>query len=251
MAILPTRMFIVGIGIAISATAVAQDIVSLRSRVAEQESGLRSAVGEYNVLLQKLQADARNNNMLAADLATRRDEYLARHQIYSNVISLRFKDDLQKEVENRLNEASADSGYQRLGRYNPYEMSSYARFYDTSGKAIVSEVRGEFQLLKEQREYWEAQATRQREAAGAIQMKVQQDLTTMFGAIRQGIADLSDSKAGLANAEAEIARAAEAAQQAEAERRALEQKSSVDSGAVDFSDPQPLFRRSGGSIYVP
>ncbi len=84
-----------------------------------------------------------------------RELWLARNQIYDNVISLRSKDNLQQYLDEQRDRLGVGDrqGYERIGEYNPYDGRSYIRYYDKdTGQLKISEVRGLREDLERQRQ---------------------------------------------------------------------------------------------------
>lgn len=91
-----------------------------------------------------------------------REQWLQRYRIYENVISLRGKDEMMKWTDAQRARLGVDelSGYQRLGLHNPYDTTSYLRYYGNDGQLRLSEVRGFYDELERQR--LDAEKARQR-----------------------------------------------------------------------------------------
>jgi hypothetical protein len=87
-------------------------------------------------------------------LSSRRDDLADQTTIVNNVISFRKKDDLARWVEDAKQKWGATSG-PRIRIFNPYDMSSYARYYDENGNLMVSEVRNSYEFLQQQRQDWD------------------------------------------------------------------------------------------------
>jgi hypothetical protein len=104
-----------------------------------------------NVNLAQAVQDFQQN---ASSLKDEREIWLARNQIYDVVISVRSKDSIQTyldEQRGKLGVGELD-GYRRIGIYNPYDGTSYIRYYDDkTGEAKISEVRGFREELEQQR----------------------------------------------------------------------------------------------------
>jgi hypothetical protein len=109
--------------------------------------------------------------------ATVRDErelWLARNQIYDNVISLRSKDKIQEYLDEQRDKLGVGDrqGYQRIGEYSPFDGRSYIRYYDKdTGQLKISEVRGLREDLDRQRQDIEKHRERLARSAQDIEDK--------------------------------------------------------------------------------
>jgi hypothetical protein len=98
-----------------------------------------------------------DNQKRWVELKDERELWLGRNQIYENVISLRSKDSIQKALDEQRTKlgvadpkvgfaydpnAPKNVGYYRMGESNPYDNTSYLRYYDEKGQLKISEVRG-------------------------------------------------------------------------------------------------------------
>jgi hypothetical protein len=147
---------------------------------AQQPSYLRDADNDYGTK-RIMAADAKNGSVTAnlnlwnavddnqkrwVDVKDERELWLGRNQIYENVISLRSKDKIQQALDEQRSKlgvadpkvgfaydpnAPKNVGYQRMGESNPYDNTSYLRYYDDKGQLKISEVRGLKADLERQR----------------------------------------------------------------------------------------------------
>jgi hypothetical protein len=141
--------------------AEAQDTSSLSSYQGQQYNygtksvafaDAKNASGNANLNLWKRVDDYQKNWVTVKD---ERELWLARNQIYDNVISLRSKDKIQQYLDEQRNKLGVGDlqGYQRMGEYNPYDGRSYIRYYDKdTGQLKISEVRGFREDLDRQRQ---------------------------------------------------------------------------------------------------
>jgi hypothetical protein len=154
-----------------------------------------------------------------------RQEYIQRHKIYENVISYRSKDDLMKAVDEMRKAAGALEGGRHIGIYNPFDESSYIRYYDKDGNVIVSEARGDYNLLQEQQQYWEKESARVRERQDALRRdfdKYTQESERATAARQAREARERAEAESRRQAMEELRRAQEDARRAEEERRRRE-----------------------------
>jgi hypothetical protein len=109
--------------------------------------------------------------------------------ILNNVISLRNKDELSQWVDEANSNWGAESG-PRIRIFNPYEMSSYARYYDEAGNLMVSEVRNSYEYLQQQRQDW-AKARQRAEQSVEMLEREYAEAVQQFGVVETARSQLA------------------------------------------------------------
>jgi len=194
-------LVILGFSPAVSRTQ-AQDLGNLEANVANLRQNVTQQIDDYRNKYGSYKQEVSQQNSQVDQLVSDQTVYKQRYQIYENVISLRSKDAVQKWVDAaraRLGASELD-GYNRLGIHNPYDPSSYIRFYDKNGDLKVSEARNSYQLLEQQRQDWEQKAKRLRDQEAKINSDSYQSALNAY----KGIPSLRQQ---LAQAENQLAQA--------------------------------------------
>jgi len=110
----------------------------------------------------------KNSNDSVRQLTKDRDPLAAQTDFMNNVISLRKKDDLDKWADEMRKKWDADTG-QRIGIINPYDGSSFYRYYDKDGNLVVTKVKGDYDLLKQKDDAWDQSFKRAKWALESVQ----------------------------------------------------------------------------------
>src|SRR5262245_24261510 len=116
----------------------------------DSQKAVDDAVSLQRRLQQQLLGDTADVNATVSSLRRQRQDLADRTAIVNNVISFRKKDDLARWVEEAKQKWGAESG-PRIRLFNPYDMSSYARYYDERGNLMVTEVRNSYEYLRQSR----------------------------------------------------------------------------------------------------
>jgi hypothetical protein len=136
---------------------------------------------------------ANSYNQSVDRLAGTRDKLAAQTDYFNNVTSLRKRDDLYQWLaagRDRWNSQNGATG--RIGIVNPYDGSSYYRYYDDKGNLIQNLVKGDYKLLQQARDDWNQSFKRAKDVYDRLQGDYDQ-ITRQYGeamAVRGRIADL-------------------------------------------------------------
>ncbi len=157
-------------------------------------------------LQEALLGNAADYNADVSRLTSERDALADQTTILNNVISFRKKDDLARWVDDAKKRWGAESG-PRIRIFNPYDLSSYARYYDEKGNLMVSEVRNSYEYLRQQRQDWEKARRRAEEAADSLErdyaaaarqygvvQAAQSDLAAALAAARRRLNDFTGAR---------------------------------------------------------
>ncbi|OAI57154.1 hypothetical protein AYO47_01790 [Planctomyces sp. SCGC AG-212-M04] len=127
---------------------------------------------------------------------------------FNNVTSLRKKDDLDRWVEEAKVKWQADG--RRIGVINGFTGESFYRYYNKEGELVVSRVKGDYDMLKQQQEAWDRSYQKAKWAAA--------ELNNDYEKVEQTYGRVTAIKAQYAaQREAQLA-----AEQAERDRQRLE-----------------------------
>jgi hypothetical protein len=169
-------------------------------------------------------------------------EWLARHQIYSNVISLRYKDKVMAAVDEAREKlgVSEKEGYQRMGAFNPYSGESYLKYYDPkTGELVIGEIRALYKNLEAKREDFQQSCDRLHEKEAEVS-KYYQDALNNYQAARDTKQEKDNALYERAKAQENLNRARADAQAAEMERQRMQRPPS--------DDDDPYYRANGTHV---
>lgn len=125
-------------------------------RVAEQTSQAQASV-------------IRNYQSISGSLSARRTPLASQTEFMNTVTSFRTRSELDQQVEVLREKWNAKYG-PRIGIVNPYEGTSYYRYYDEKdGQLMVTKVQGDYELLKRQRDDWQTSFQRAKETRDAAE----------------------------------------------------------------------------------
>jgi hypothetical protein len=126
-------------------------------------------------------------------LSATRDQRASQTEYFNNVTSLRTKDALDRWVEAQRKRWHAENSGSRIGITNPYDGSSYYRYYDDKGNLIVSRVKNDYgNFSQQQYEDWQRSYNQAKEVYDRLQGDYKQ-ISDQYGeamALKGRIADL-------------------------------------------------------------
>lgn len=160
---------------------------------AKKSQTLDDATQLQRQLQQALLGNAADVKANVARLRSQRDDLADQTTIVNNVISYRKKDDLARWVEDAKKRWNAESG-PRIRIFNPYEMSSYSRYYDEKGNLMVSEVLNSYEYLQQQRQDWEKARKRAEESVDSLERDYAA-AAKQYGIVQTARSDLAASLA--------------------------------------------------------
>jgi hypothetical protein len=196
--------------------------------VNQKSENFQRAKVSYFDLEKNLQTKANTFNAKVNKLQDEREQWLARHQIYDNVISLRSKDKVMAALDEARRKVGVSEleGYQRMGIHNPYSSESYVKYFDSkTGELVIGEVRALYKNLDQVRQDFQQSCDRLR----TDEVQISQDYQKVLDDYKVA----RDAKQAKDQAIEDAAKAAEAlnraraeAEAAEMERQRLEQQNS-------------------------
>lgn len=143
------------------------------------DSELNDAVQLQRRLQQSLLNNTAETNADIGRLRQQRESLADQTTILNNVISLRNRDELSQWVDDAKKRWNAESG-PRIRIFNPYENSSYSRYYDENGNLMVSEVRNSYEWLQQQRQDWEKARKRAEQTVDSLEREYN-DVAKKYG----------------------------------------------------------------------
>jgi hypothetical protein len=193
--------------------------------VNEKSQNFQNARSQYITFDDTVKKQESNFNQKVDKLNDEREQWLARHQIYDNVISLRSKDKVMAALDEARKKLGVSEleGYQRMG-INPYSGESYLKYYDPkTGELVIGEIRALYKNLDQVQKDFQQSCDRARVEAADIS-KSYQEVLDKYRATRDAKQQKDDSIYQLAKAQEDLNRAKAQAAAAEAERQALENR---------------------------
>jgi hypothetical protein len=156
---------------------------------ARESEAYEGAADLQRRLQQSLLGGAADTNANVSSLRQRRETLADQTAIVNNVVSFRKKDELARWVEDAKQRWGAESG-PRIRVFNPYEMSSYSRYYDENGNLMVSEVRNSYEYLQQQRADWE-QARKRAEQSVDLLEREYAETVEQYGTVQARQSELA------------------------------------------------------------
>lgn len=208
--------------------------------IREIESRTAAARRNAGQTLQNQSAAVRDYGAQQSSLSASRDSLASQIDVMNTVTSFRNRDQLDQQLEQMREQWNAKYG-PRIGVINPYEGTSYYRYYDENGHLMVTKVKGDYELLQRQREDWQTAYRRAQETRSAAE-KAYADYAAQYGEYQAVQSEFATAKV-----EAEQRLSQFAADRAERERQRV--AAEAERGESSSSNRYP--RMVGGRLVSP